>query len=82
MSTSTPDLLWRGQRLIVEVDGWAFHRGRAKFEADRRRDATPIAAGWLALRFTARQIRDQLYAVSARIAQTLWWRSAALERVS
>ena len=59
-----------------------FHRGRRKFESDRRRDATLIAAGWLVLRFTARQIRDQPYTVIARIAQTLGWRSAALERVS
>jgi Protein of unknown function (DUF559) len=77
-----PDLLWREQRLIVEVDGWEFHRGRGKFENDRRRDASLIAAGWLVLRFTGRQIRDQPYAVIARIAQTLGWRSAALERVS
>jgi hypothetical protein len=34
-----PDLLWRGQLLIVEVDGWAFDRGRGKFENDR--GATP-----------------------------------------
>lgn len=22
-----PDLLWRAERLIVEVDGWEYHRG-------------------------------------------------------
>ncbi|MBV8953474.1 MAG: DUF559 domain-containing protein [Solirubrobacterales bacterium] len=77
-----PDLLWREERLIVEVDGWAFHRGRAKFEADRRRDASLVAAGWLVLRFTARQIRDEPYAVIARIAQTLGWRAASLGRAA
>ena len=30
------DLLWPAQRLIVEVDGFAFHSTRAAFERDRR----------------------------------------------
>jgi len=33
------DLLWPDQRLVVEVDGYAFHSHRAAFERDRRRDA-------------------------------------------
>ena len=33
------DALWREERVIVELDGYAFHKFRAQFEADRRRDA-------------------------------------------
>src|SRR4051812_20262121 len=43
-------------RLIVETDGWEFHRGRAAFENDRRRDAALARAGYRTLRFTHRQI--------------------------
>ena len=38
------DMLWREQRLVVEVDGFAYHSGRAAFERDRRRDAALQAA--------------------------------------
>lgn len=32
------DAVWRAQRVIVEVDGYASHSGRAAFETDRRRE--------------------------------------------
>ena len=31
------DALWRQERVIVELDGFAFHKSRAQFEKDRRR---------------------------------------------
>jgi GDPmannose 4,6-dehydratase len=34
------DCVWQPQRLVVELDGYAFHRDRATFEHDRRRDAS------------------------------------------
>src|SRR5690606_37590663 len=34
------DFHWRTERLVAEVDGFAFHASRRSFEADRRRDAT------------------------------------------
>jgi hypothetical protein len=37
------DFFWRRERLIVEVDGYAYHGVRRKFEGDRRRDALPTA---------------------------------------
>ena len=39
------DMLWHPQRLVVEVDGYAYHANRAAFERDRRRDAALQAAG-------------------------------------
>jgi hypothetical protein len=33
-----PDFLWRRQRVIVELDGFATHGTRRAFERDRRRD--------------------------------------------
>lgn len=65
------DALWRDQRLVVEVDGYEFHGGRAAFEADRARDATHVAAGYRVIRFTAVQLRDEPLVVIARLAAAL-----------
>ena len=50
------DFLWREQKLIVEVDGFAYHSSREAFERDRRRDARLQAAGFRVIRFTYLQI--------------------------
>jgi very-short-patch-repair endonuclease len=50
------DFVWRGKRLIVEVDGYAYHRSPSSFEADRERDVVLKLAGWTVLRFTWAQI--------------------------
>jgi hypothetical protein len=36
---------WRLQRLVVEMDGFAYHANRVAFERDRLRDAELQAAG-------------------------------------
>jgi len=46
------DCLWREQRLIVELDGRAYHGTRAAFERDRRRDRRALLAGWGTIRVT------------------------------
>jgi very-short-patch-repair endonuclease len=46
------DALWREQRLVVELDGWAHHHERYAFQRDRTRDATLMTAGWRIVRFT------------------------------
>jgi very-short-patch-repair endonuclease len=61
------DFLWPERRLIVEVDGYEFHRGRESFESDRARDAQLIAHGYRVLRFTYRQVTQE----SAQTAATL-----------
>jgi very-short-patch-repair endonuclease len=65
------DFLWRDSRLVVEVDGYAFHQDRAAFERDRRKDAALLASGLRVMRFTWRQIVDEPLTVVARIAQIL-----------
>jgi very-short-patch-repair endonuclease len=52
------DALWRKERLIVELDGYAFHRTPAAFERDRARDRAAVAAGWRVIRITWRQLAD------------------------
>jgi very-short-patch-repair endonuclease len=69
------DFLWAQQRLVVEVDGYAWHSSRNRFESDRSRDAALSAAGYLVLRFTWRQVDARPGAVVARIAYVLGMRS-------
>jgi hypothetical protein len=46
------DALWHKERLVVELDGRAYHRTRMAFERDRRRDAALQLAGYRVLRLT------------------------------
>jgi very-short-patch-repair endonuclease len=46
------DMLWREQRVIVELDGWDYHDGRTAFERDREKDAALLAAGFPVVRIT------------------------------
>ncbi len=50
------DALWRQQGLVVELDGYQFHRSRAAFERDRLRDTRLQLEGYRVLRVTARQM--------------------------
>ena len=49
------DMLWRDQRLIVELDSRTFHRHR--FEEDRERDADLLSEGFSVLRITWRRLK-------------------------
>lgn len=52
------DFLWRDRHLIVETDGYRYHRGRAAFEDDRSRDLKLRALGYEVIRLTYRQVVD------------------------
>ncbi len=51
------DFAWVKQRLIVEVDGYQWHKTRADFEGNRRRDTKLQLAGFRVMRPTAQRIR-------------------------
>jgi very-short-patch-repair endonuclease len=65
------DLVWRAQRLVVEIDSWAFHSMRRSFEQDRRRDQRLITAGWRVIRITGRQLTFEPELVVATLATAL-----------
>ena len=46
------DLLFKEHNLIVEIDGFEFHRSREAFEHDRARQNQLVEHGWRVLRFT------------------------------
>jgi very-short-patch-repair endonuclease len=70
------DCLWQRERLILEVDGYGTHGGRAAFERDRLRDQRHAAAGYVAIRVTWRQLTRRPPAVLTRVAQALALRGA------
>lgn len=65
------DVLYAEARLVVEMDGYAFHRTRAAFERDRRRDADLAAAGFRVVRVTWRALTTEPEALIARLAGAL-----------
>jgi very-short-patch-repair endonuclease len=65
------DALWLHQRLVAELDGFAFHRHRAAFERDRARDATLQAAGYRVVRFTHRRLEREPNAVAGELRALL-----------
>jgi very-short-patch-repair endonuclease len=66
--------VWRDARLIVEVDGYRYHRSPSAFEDDRERDVLLTVAGWQVLRFTWAQLTRRpawvARAVSERLAHS------------
>lgn len=54
-----PDFLFSAHKLIIEVDGWAFHHQADRFDDDRRRQNALILQGWRVLRFTWHQLSHQ-----------------------
>lgn len=53
------DFVWRKRRLIVETDGYRYHRGRTSFEDDRARDLQLRSHGFEVVRLTYNQVSRQ-----------------------
>jgi very-short-patch-repair endonuclease len=64
------DAHWPQHNLVVEVDGWKFHRTRRAFEDDHDKTLRLQVAGHRVARFTARQVFNQPRYV-ARAIETL-----------
>jgi very-short-patch-repair endonuclease len=67
------DMLWRAERLIVELDGRRFHEHPRAFERDRDRDADLAARGFTVVRVTwqrvVRQPRREVQRLRALLAR-------------
>ncbi len=50
------DFVWRKERLVVEVDGYAHHSSRAAMRRDKARDRELTAALWRPARFTYEEV--------------------------
>lgn len=60
-----------GDRLVLEVDGYAFHGDRDAFERDRARDLALVARGFLVIRVSYRQITREWPRVERAISSIL-----------
>jgi hypothetical protein len=65
------DALWPAERLVVELDGYAYHRTRTAFERDRARDAALLLAGYRVVRITSRMLEKQPRAVAEMVRSLL-----------
>jgi very-short-patch-repair endonuclease/predicted transcriptional regulator of viral defense system len=69
------DMLWREQRLVVELDGRSYHEDG--FELDRERDADLLAAGFPVVRVTWLRLNNTPAREATRLAALLRERAAA-----
>jgi very-short-patch-repair endonuclease len=71
------DAYWPDAKLVVELDGFEFHRTRAAFEQDRLRDAELKLAGIEVIRVTAAWIRRDPRSVAETVRRMLALRAPA-----
>jgi very-short-patch-repair endonuclease len=71
------DFLWRPEKIVLELDGYDYHRGRAAFERDHQRDAEHQHQDFLVIRTTASQLKRQPEALLVHLATALERRRAA-----
>jgi very-short-patch-repair endonuclease len=74
---ATRDFAWPSKRVVVEVDGYAYHSSRKAKRRDHRRDRALTALGWRPLRFTYEEVALQPEAVAKEIGELLAARSTA-----
>lgn len=65
------DALWRGQRVVLEFDSYAFHATKEAFERDRRKTAALQRRRYVVLRTTWRELTKESHALIARTAEAL-----------
>jgi very-short-patch-repair endonuclease len=76
------DALFSAQRLVVELDGWEFHRGRVAFGDDRDRDADLLDFGYETVRITWERLCENPEREAARLKRILARRERALGLIS
>jgi very-short-patch-repair endonuclease len=71
------DFYWPGHPpLVVELDGYQFHRSRAQFEKDRRRDAKLQLLGCRVVRITQRRLKEEPEQVIRELTRLLYGAAA------
>jgi len=65
------DMLWRTQRVIVELDTWDYHGTLQSFESDRERDTELQLLGYVVLRVTARRLKRDRARLASQLRRLL-----------
>lgn len=60
-----------GARLVIEIDGYAYHSDPDDFEKDRRRDARLSLRGYRVLRFSYKQVTSHWSEVKAAVLASI-----------
>ena len=64
-------MVWRAQRLIVELDGGQGHATEARMRRDRRNELRLRAVGWVVIRYTWEQLDNEPGLVAADVRAAL-----------
>jgi very-short-patch-repair endonuclease len=67
----TVDMLWRSERVIVELDGRDNHSSAGQIERDRRKELQLRAAGYVVVRYTWAQVALEPQVVMADLRRIL-----------
>ena len=65
------DFLWRSERVIVETDGYRYHRGSQAFEDDHDRDLALRDLGYDVRCFSYRQVTATPQRVATAVGRAL-----------
>ena len=63
--------MWPALKLVVEVDGWTYHRSRRRWSAIAPRHRRLLVAGYRVLRITWRQLTRDPARVTAMLGALL-----------
>ncbi len=70
------DFIWPAEKLIVETDGYRYHRGRAAFEADHERDLALRTLGYDVIHLSYRQVTERPKEAAEAVRHALAWRES------
>lgn len=76
------DFLWPAERVVVEIDGYAFHSDRPAFERDHTTDVDLVAAGYDVHHATYRMLHRDPEPFIANVRRSLHHRSTAALRTA
>jgi len=65
------DIFWPTLGIAIEIDGWAHHSSRRRFEGDRRKDNWLRSRGIQVIRLTWRQITRDATASAVQVGQAI-----------
>jgi hypothetical protein len=74
------DALFPNHKLIVELDGWEFHKDHRSFRDDRANDAEALKYGYATMRITEDRLRDAPDAEADRLWGILRQRMREIRR--
>jgi very-short-patch-repair endonuclease len=65
------DFLWRAERVVVETDGYRYHRGVQAFEDDHDRNLEMRGLGFDLIRLSYRQVTENPGAAAGYVREAL-----------